>query len=69
MKEQECERTTNGEKYTRAGTQTIPHSGSQQWLVKGLVSCFHIRAPLLCQQHTVVPDAPAVWPLGDRDEG
>ena len=24
-------------------------------LVKGLVSCFHVRAPFLCQQHTVVP--------------
>ena len=26
-------------------------------MVKGLVSHFHVRAPFLCQQHTVVPDA------------
>ena len=26
-------------------------------VTKGLVSRFHVRAPFLCQQHTVVPDA------------
>ena len=36
---------------------------------KRLVSRFHVRVPLLCQQHTVIPDVLAVWPLGDRDEG
>ena len=48
---------THGEKCTRAGTRAVPRSGSHGWLVKGLVSRFHVRAPFLCQQHTVVPDA------------
>ena len=26
-------------------------------VVTGLVTRFHVRAPFLCQQHTVVPDA------------
>ena len=62
-KEQERERTTHGEKCTRAGKRAVPHSGSHGWLVKGLVSRFRVRAPFLCQQHTVVPDTLAVQQL------
>ena len=50
MKQPERERTSNGGTCTRARIQAVPGSGSQHWLVKGLVSRLHVRAPFLCQE-------------------
>ena len=50
MKQPERERMSNGERCTRAGTRAVPGSGSQRWLVKGLPSHLHVRAPFLCQE-------------------
>ena len=46
----------------RPTEKNVPEQGCGQFplrqtpmVVKGLVSLFHLRAPFLCQQHTVVP--------------
>ena len=58
---------TNGENVPEQGPGQFLGSGSQRWLVKELVSCFHVRAPFLCQQHMWY-QTPCSPPLCDRVE-
>ena len=66
MKQQERERTSNGGRCTEQGPGQLPAQAANDVWLRGWLPAF-MSELLSSVRSTVVPDALAVLPLGDRD--